>query len=112
VQTRLKTELENTMKIRTAIFAACASTLAVAQTDVARANFGAASESKSLVRIADVGPKPMIVAGAYKISENESRKVKAPRKGRAAVGFEKTFLDGNPSIGLRMLQPGGGTTRR
>ena len=107
------------MKMRTAIFAACASTLALAQTDVARANYGAASESKSLVRIADVGPKPMLVAGGFKIGENENPRpqknratVKAPRKGNAVGGFEKTFLDGNASFGLRM-QPGkGGTTTR
>jgi hypothetical protein len=106
--------MENTMKIRTAIFAACASTLALVQTDVAWAH-GTASESKSFVRIA-VGPKPMIVAGGSKISENESprpqNRVKA-RKGNAAGGFEKTFLDGNASFGLRILQPGkGGATGR
>jgi hypothetical protein len=107
------------MKMRIAIFAACASTLALAQADIARANFGAASESKRLVRVADVGPKPMIVAGGFKIGENENprpqnrAKVKAPRKGSApaAIGFEKTFLDGDFSIGRR-LQSGGGATRR
>ena len=103
------------MKIRIAIFAACASTLALAQIDVARADFGTASECKSLVRIANVGPKPMLVAGMFKIGENENPRpqdrVKAPRKGNAPRGFEKTFLDGNVSIGRR-LQPEGGTTRR
>jgi hypothetical protein len=39
------------MKIRIAILAACASMLALAQADVARANYGAAPEPKSLVRI-------------------------------------------------------------
>jgi hypothetical protein len=106
--------MENTMKMRTAIFAACAGTLALAQIDVARAN-GSGAEPKSIVRIA-VGPKPMMVAGK-KISENESprpqNRARAPRKGNApaAIGFEKTFLDGNASFGLRL--PGnGGTTRR
>ena len=103
------------MKMRTAIFAACASALALAQTDVARANGGTASESKSPVRIAELGPKPMIVAGGFKIGENESprpqNRVKAPRKGNAVGGFEKTFLDGNASIGISL--PGkGGTTGR
>ena len=106
------------MKMRTAIFATCVSTLALTQTDVARADHGAASGAKRFVRVAAVGQRPMIVAGA-KISENESPRpqnratAKAPRKGNSAVGIEKTFLDGNASFGLRALQPGGsGTTRR
>jgi hypothetical protein len=90
--------MEKTMKMRIAILAACASALALA--DVARADYGAAFESKILARIADVGPKPMIVAGGFKIGENESprpqNRAKAPRKGNA-TGFEKTFLDGNAS---------------
>ena len=59
------------MKMRNAILAACASLLALAQADVARAHYGAASESKSRVRIADVGPKPLIVV-AFKMPEDES----------------------------------------
>jgi hypothetical protein len=105
------------MKMRTAIFAACAGALTLAQTDVARASHSAASPSKGLVRIADVGPKPMIVAGGFKIGENESprpqNRVKTPRKGSApaGLGFEKTFLDGNASFGLRQQGRGGSTGR-
>jgi hypothetical protein len=86
--------MENTMKMRIAIFATCA----LAQTAVARADFGTAFESKNPVRIADVGPKTMIVAGGFKIGENESprpqNRLKASRKGNAVIGIEKTFLDG------------------
>lgn len=49
------------MKIRIAVLAACASTLALAQADVAQANYSAAFESKSPVRITDVGPVPAIM---------------------------------------------------
>jgi hypothetical protein len=93
------------MKIRIAILAACASTLALAQADVARANSITASESKSLVRIADVGPKPIIVAGGFKIGENESptpqNRKKAPRKGNASG-------DGGSSNPTHSGQPAGG----
>jgi hypothetical protein len=96
------------MKIRIAILAACAGTLTLAQADVARANSVTASETKSLVRIADVGPKPMIVAGGFKISENESprpqNRVKAPVKGNGSVSGGTS----NPTNTARSRQPAGG----
>ena len=49
------------MNIRIAILAACASTLALTQADVARANYDAASESKAIVKTAGVGLEPTIV---------------------------------------------------
>ena len=49
------------MTMRIAILAACAGTLALAQADVAQANYAPASESKTLVRNADVGVEPAIV---------------------------------------------------
>jgi hypothetical protein len=58
----LENKMDTTMKMRIAIIAACASTLALAQADVARANYITASESKSLVGIAEIGSEPMFGA--------------------------------------------------
>jgi hypothetical protein len=100
------------MKIRIAILAACASTLTLAQTDVVRANSVTAFESKRLVRIADVGPKPMIVAGGFKISENESprpqNRVKAPVKGNPSVGGGTSNPTNTAAQVKRSGQPAGG----
>ena len=96
------------MKIRIAILAAWASTLTLAQADVARANSVTAPAPKSPVRIADAGPKPMIVAGGFKISENESptpqNRVKAPVKGNGSVSGGSP----NPKNTARSGQPAGG----
>jgi len=115
--------MENTMKTRIAILAACASTLALAQADVARANYGAASESKGPVRITDVGSEPVIVvaqskdgggnvdigafetqrqkgttAGSGKITENESPRPQDRRSLKASrKGTDLTR--GRPLIG-------------
>jgi hypothetical protein len=48
------------MNIRIAIFAACASTLALAQADVAWANYGSTSNSKNPVSITDIVQVPAI----------------------------------------------------
>ena len=57
------------MKMRIAILAACASTLALAQADVARANYGAALESKSLAWTNDNGPSHVIREGWTRIAQ-------------------------------------------
>ena len=60
------------MNIRIAIFAACASTLALTQADVGRANDSPTAESKGGEKmIAEGGPEPVIVL-AFKVPENNS----------------------------------------
>jgi hypothetical protein len=77
------------MKLRIAILAACASTLVLAQADVARANYGAAFESTSAVRITHVGLETI------KLAQNAPTKTKSsntnlPGKKVAPVGPKKT----------------------
>jgi hypothetical protein len=73
----LKTTKENNMKLRIAILAACASTLALAQVDVARANYNAASGSKSLVRITDIWQVADALTDGLLIVRPNSQKQKA-----------------------------------
>jgi hypothetical protein len=91
------------MKIRIAILAACASTLALAQADVARANYGAASESKIAVSVGESGAEPALVFAqgisvpvcADTVSEADERcggkKSGAKKKNKAALA-EKSLI--------------------
>ena len=87
------------MTMRIAILAACAGTLALALADVARANYSVASESKTLVRNADVGPEPVIVIAA---PVNTSRSNK-----KAGVATS----DPIPGVDI-VVKPGGGLAKK
>jgi hypothetical protein len=76
------------MRMRIAILAALACTFALAQANPTRAAYAGAAESKSLVRITDVGPKPMIVL-AFKISDNESPRPVDRKSARKGTGKTK-----------------------
>ena len=80
------------MKIRIAIIAACVGTLALAQAELAQANYGVASESKP-VRVTDSGPEPVIVLAGETVVVTGSR---IPQQGLystlpvTAVGQQET----------------------
>ena len=97
----LENKIENSMTMRIAILAACAGTLALAQADVAQANYSAASESKTLVRIADVGSEPVIVV-AQSAPVNTTR---SNKKAGVAIG------EPIPGIDI-VVRPGGGMVRQ
>ena len=63
------------MKMRIAILAACGSTLALAQADVARANYDAASESKRSVTPIEFEPERsfMIAQGSGKMKKGKKQ---------------------------------------
>jgi hypothetical protein len=64
----LETNKEKNMKMKIAILAACVGTVALAQADIARANYAAAYELKSFLRISDVRTGPVFVRAITKAS--------------------------------------------
>jgi hypothetical protein len=96
------------MKMRIAILATCAGTLAVAQADVARANYDAASESKSPVRITDVGPEPAVrMAGTIRCLYGCLFPNFKAKDGKQPIGRgDRTHIRAIPEGGGTGLQPG------
>jgi hypothetical protein len=79
------------MTIRIAILVACAGTLALAQSDMARANTTGAFESKNTARVTEIGPESIIVVaqnqGGSQVQEvvvTGSRVPKLPKAGKKA----------------------------
>ena len=93
------------MIIRIAILAACAGTLALAQADIARASYGAASESGSLARLTDVEAEPVIVlaqngrsvsgSNIWSGGISTSRSRVAPKAGKNGVWVQPGDYDGD-----------------
>lgn len=91
------------MKTRIAILVACAGTLALAQTDVARADFAGATALKTSNSVAAIRSQPAIVV-AFKITENES-----PRPtNRVKLGNKNGGSKNKAGLVARYSGPGNG----
>lgn len=111
----MDTNKEKIMNIRIAILAACAGTFALAQADVAQANYSAASGSKTLVKIADVGSEPAIVVAQGAAIITSRSNIKHPSQKAGPVKPKKVLpsaaINTSRSNIKHPSKTGGNTTR-